>query len=177
MKDYIIIGVILLLIVGLTIIEQSEVKPETVLPSSLGNFKDIKRSEHIDPIFKGERYSVHAFFTPKAESEFSESIERLGISIYLFWNNNSCLKAKETLIESYGPEYKADQVRFNQAKTKIYYTPTQEQAETFWCKKKLLFQVLAVSNEENMDHKILKKAIISGARSVLKTYNKATSTR
>lgn len=159
MEDYLIIGLVLILIVGLSMVEQLGPKPEKLLPETIEGFTRIGKYDHVAPVFEGEKYSSHSFYKPAKESEFANNIGRLTITIYLFANSQRCQKAKNILLKTFQEDSTSEKLQANQIKTKIYSIPGQNKAETLWCQNRLLYQISTASKENQYNQQALTQVI------------------
>ncbi|MFQ6118058.1 MAG: hypothetical protein ACE5LQ_07305 [Candidatus Bipolaricaulia bacterium] len=140
--------------------------PEELLPAEIAGFDLVGNFDHVEPIFKGEEYSSLVSFAPAEGSEFTEKIERMGITTYVFKNKRSAVKAAELLLSSTYP--KAEEIELDGASASSFTDEEAGQVGLIWHEGPILYEVFVTAPAGSApEMEALKRAALVGAQAVL----------
>jgi hypothetical protein len=137
--------------------------PGSLIPDAIEGFILVTKEARIEPVFPGEAYSSHAFYTPAPGSPWSGKIERLGITIFKFKDPSKIAEARELLLTGATTESLA-----------LEGQPAELSSEEdgmglFWQDRSLFIAIFvsAPSGDEPADAETLKNATITAGQAVL----------
>jgi hypothetical protein len=138
--------------------------PETLIPDAIEGFILVTKEARIEPVFPGEAYSSHAFYTPAPNGPWSGKIERLGITVFKFKDPTKIAEARGLLLQGVKTESLALEGRT------VELVPEPDGVGLFW-QDRALFVAIFVSapSESETDIETLKGAALAAARAVLAT--------
>ncbi|GBC75828.1 hypothetical protein HRbin07_00016 [bacterium HR07] len=136
--------------------------PETLIPDAIEGFLLVAKEARIEPVFPGEAYSSHAFYTPAPGGPWSGKIERLGITIFTFKDPTKISEARALLLQG----AQTESVALDGHTAEL--APEPDGVGLFW-QSGALFVAIFVSAPSGSDADIetLKSAALAAGRAVL----------
>ncbi len=137
--------------------------PETLIPDAVEGFILVTKEARIEPVFPGEAYSSHAFYTPAPNGPWSGRIERLGITIFQFKDPTKISEARDLLLQG------AQTESLNLDGRTAELAPEPDGVGLFWQHGALFVAIFvsAPAGEEPADGETLKSAALAAGRAVL----------
>lgn len=139
---------------------------EALLPEVIAGFELASRFDHIEPIFPGELYSLLVSFAPLEGSDFAGAVERMGITAYLFEDEESAKEALDLLI---GSTYSGAQgIQVEGLEAYLFAEPEAGQAGLLWQDGSIVYEIFVTApSQGEPDLEKLKEAALTGARAVI----------
>lgn len=136
--------------------------PETLIPDAIEGLILVAKEARIEPVFPGEAYSSHAFYTPAPGGPWSGKIERVGLTIFRFKDPAKISEARDLLLQGAQTESLDLDGRTAQL------APEPDGVGLFW-EHGALFVAIFVSAPSGgeIDTETLKGAALAAARAVL----------
>lgn len=137
--------------------------PETLIPDVIEGFILVTKEARLGPVFPGEAYSSHAFYTPAPGSPWSGRIERLGITVFKFKDPTKIAEARQLLLNG----AKTESVDLEGRSVEL--APEEDGIGLFWQDGALFVAIFvsAPAGEEPVDGETLKSAALAAGRAVL----------
>ncbi len=137
-------------------------EPQTLIPPQIEGF-EIERIDRADPIFEGELFSVHAALVPAANSPFAQSVESLGITVFLLKDPQAADEIKPLLLLGESRELTVEGL-----KAQAFASQESGLVGLLWQKDRKLYYVLVSGpTDEKADLDALHQAALAVAQAIL----------